>query len=240
MALVATNRHRATRRLVPSGRAGERQIVAQRRGWEDGAGRRVLQRLSVAVIDLLGHGQCIAVGEGGRTCRCSSVAAAVRSATRVVLVELLRRHAPSWLIQLPGYSTRRNAKHSSGGSGDQPRRMLREIATLVTALPAPLMLLLEDLHWSDRATLDVADYAATRPRAADADRRVSADRGDRAQPPLRTAKDLLDRGRCRDVWLAPLTESGVTTYLKRAGPISRTPPPWRPCSTSRPTATRSS
>ena len=48
--------------------------------------------------------------------------------------------------------------------GATPERMLREFAEAVEALTAerPLVLVLEDLHWSDQATLALVAYLAQR------------------------------------------------------------------------------
>jgi predicted ATPase len=77
------------------------------------------------------------------------------------LLHIFRRHAPSWLAQLPGLlgdaeleTLRRRAV---GGTRE---RMLRELADAITAFSTdtPLILRLEDLHWSDASTLDWLSY----------------------------------------------------------------------------------
>src|SRR5262249_8863737 len=64
---------------------------------------------------------------------------------------------PSWLVHLPALlapEDRERLEHTT--SGVTPARMLRELAEALEVLTAehPLMLILEDLHWSDRATLE--------------------------------------------------------------------------------------
>jgi predicted ATPase len=48
-------------------------------------------------------------------------------------------------------------------SGATRERMLREMGEALDALTAdvPLVLILEDLHWSDYSTLDLISYLAT-------------------------------------------------------------------------------
>jgi DNA-binding winged helix-turn-helix (wHTH) protein len=77
------------------------------------------------------------------------------------IVELFRRHAPSWLTHLPS--------PASGGEFQAPapvtpERMLRELADALEFLAArdALILVLEDLHWSDTATLEWLAYIARR------------------------------------------------------------------------------
>ena len=63
-------------------------------------------------------------------------------------------------------------------SGATRERMLREMAEAVEAMTAegPVILVLEDLHWSDYSTLDLIAYrgAASRPRPAHGDRDLPA------------------------------------------------------------------
>jgi hypothetical protein len=79
------------------------------------------------------------------------------------LLSILRRHAPSLLAQLPALlgdaeleTLRRRAV---GGTRE---RMLRELADAITAISTdvPLILRLEDLHWSDTSTLDWLGFIA--------------------------------------------------------------------------------
>lgn len=79
------------------------------------------------------------------------------------VIEILRRHAPSWLVQMPGLTTtsEREALQEEI-SGVTRERMLREIADAVEVLTdeIPLILVLEDLHWCDYSTLDLISYIA--------------------------------------------------------------------------------
>jgi DNA-binding winged helix-turn-helix (wHTH) protein/tetratricopeptide (TPR) repeat protein len=81
----------------------------------------------------------------------------------------LRRSAPLWLAQIPWLMTddvRRSLRRDLLGA--TPERMLREMAELVESLgtDATLVLVLEDLHWSDRATIDLISFLARRPEPA--------------------------------------------------------------------------
>jgi DNA-binding winged helix-turn-helix (wHTH) protein len=72
------------------------------------------------------------------------------------VVALLHQHAPSWLVHLPALlasADRAALVHTM--SSVTPARMLRELAEVLEVLTAarPLVLVLEDLHWSDHATL---------------------------------------------------------------------------------------
>ena len=82
--------------------------------------------------------------------------------------ETLRRHAPTWLAQIPWLI-------ESGGEGDGGNlrasgrdRMLREIVEAAISLTtaAPLLMVLEDLQWCDASTLDFVARAARLGRTA--------------------------------------------------------------------------
>jgi DNA-binding winged helix-turn-helix (wHTH) protein/tetratricopeptide (TPR) repeat protein len=207
--------------------AGERQIVFV--VGEAGMGKTALveefrRHVGGTVPALLAHGQCIeqrGAGEPylpvlealGRVCFPPNGA---------VLVELLRRHAPAWLVQLPGVLEPAECEALERRLGATTReRMLREMAAFLAALPDPLVLVLEDLHWSDHATLDLVSTLAQRRDPArllliGTYRPVEVAVRNH---PLRTVhQDLRAHGRCRDLWLAPLTDVAVAQYLEHRWP----------------------
>jgi predicted ATPase len=139
---------------------------------EPGIGKTALVEAFIAQVvateDVwVGHGQCIdhyGAGEAylpvlealGRLCR---------GPAGTPLVALLQQYAPSWLVHLPSLLTPDNRERLEHiGSSVTPARMLRELAEAFEMLTAarPLVLVLEDLHWSDRATLEWLAYIARR------------------------------------------------------------------------------
>jgi predicted ATPase len=73
------------------------------------------------------------------------------------IVAALRKYAPTWLVQMPFLVTPPDQWHLTREMlGTTRDRMLREITEALEALTAetPLILVLEDLHWSDHATAD--------------------------------------------------------------------------------------
>jgi DNA-binding winged helix-turn-helix (wHTH) protein/tetratricopeptide (TPR) repeat protein len=81
------------------------------------------------------------------------------------LPPLLRDVAPTWLLQLPWLSSteeRDALRRELAGVG--PERMLREFGELLDRYTEvrPLLLVTEDLHWSDRATVQLINYMARR------------------------------------------------------------------------------
>ena len=102
--------------------------------------------------------------------------------------------------------------------GATRERMLREMAEALEALTAeqPLILWLEDLHWSDVSTLDLLSVVAQRPEHA----RLLVIGTYRPVEmlanghPLRAVKEALQLHRqCEDLRLALLTAAHVTDYL---------------------------
>ena len=79
--------------------------------------------------------------------------------------DVLRAVAPAWLMQLPWLCTtdeRDALRRELAGVG--PERMLREMGEVLDRIAdhRPLLLVTEDLHWSDRATIQLVDYVARR------------------------------------------------------------------------------
>lgn len=149
---------------------GQRQLVFI--SGEAGIGKTTLVDAFVAQVGTrtplwVGRGQCIdhygtgeaylplldALGQLGRG----------PDGERVISV--LRQQAPSWLLYMPALvsSSEFNALEQRS-RGTTQARMLRELAEAVEAvtLEQPLVLVLEDLHWSDHATLDWLAFVARR------------------------------------------------------------------------------
>jgi predicted ATPase len=133
--------------------------------------------------------------------------------------DVLRQYAPSWLVQLPFLidaneleSLQRQLLGSTRG------RMLREAAELMTVFTREqgLVLILEDLHWSDVSTLEWLSYIAQRREPAKLliigtyrPTEVLAN-----NHPLRgVVQELTARGRCEALRIMPLSEQAVRDYL---------------------------
>lgn len=140
----------------------------------------------------------------------------------------LSRIAPTWLIQLPWLMSATTA----GGTrqevfGSTPYRMIRELCDLLDHLARDrlLVVIFEDIHWADQATLDLINAIATRRLQTHlfvlSTMRVSA-----STPSAKAARTLcqtLSLYRLgKEISLGPLTESDVGEYL--AG-IAGMPPP---------------
>ena len=85
------------------------------------------------------------------------------------LVALLRQYAPTWVRQMPALLSPAElgaGQHTALGATRE--RMLRELGEALDVMTAvqPLVLVLEDLHWSDPATVDLLAWLARRREAA--------------------------------------------------------------------------
>jgi predicted ATPase len=141
------------------------------------------------------------------------------------VTRLLRRHAPTWLTQmrsvLSASELRTLERQTSGATRE---RMLRELAEAVEVLAAdvPLILWLEDLHWSDPPTVDWLGYLARRPGPARVLVLASFRPASTPGQPLDAVKDELRmRGHCHEVALTPLDETAVGDYLARRFPADQ-------------------
>jgi DNA-binding winged helix-turn-helix (wHTH) protein/predicted ATPase len=213
--------------------AGERQTVFVT--GEPGIGKTTLVQafLQQAAGDsiLIARGQCLEhYGSGeaylpvldGFSRLCRSVAAAQ-------VLNCLRQHAPSWLAQMPSViQPAERTVLQSQAQGATRERMLREMAEAIEAIAAefPLLLVLEDLHWSDYSTLDLMSYLARRQDRArllviGTYRPVDVIVGDH---PLKGVKrELQAHNLCRELPLEYLAEEAVAEYLNTRFPGHQLP-----------------
>jgi len=94
-----------------------------------------------------------------------ALSALCRAAPEAGLVALMHQVAPSWLMQLPWLLTpdeRLALQRETAGTTQE--RMLRECGEFLDRATEarPLLLVIEDLHWSDAATLLLIGYLARR------------------------------------------------------------------------------
>jgi DNA-binding winged helix-turn-helix (wHTH) protein/predicted ATPase/Cdc6-like AAA superfamily ATPase len=130
---------------------------------------------------------------------------------------VLARYAPTWLAELPALS----AAAVRGGPpqpASSPERMVRELNEAVEALTAetPVVLVLEDLHWSDHATVDLICSLAQRRHPA---RMLvlatyrTAELIVRQHPLRAVQQELQSHGQCEELPLGLLSEEEVAEYL---------------------------
>jgi tetratricopeptide (TPR) repeat protein len=209
--------------------AGERQTVFVT--GESGIGKTTLVDLFVETSEVLDRmrmtsGQCLErYGEGeaylpvleavGRLCRDPG-------GNR--LIELLGQYAPSWLVQMPaliddaGLESLQKKVH-----GTTHERMLREITEAIEAFTSDrgLVLVLEDLQWSDYSTMELVSYLAHRRERA----RLMvigtyrpAEVARKGHPLLGVKRELAAHGQCEEIALELLTATEVDEYVAQRVP----------------------
>jgi predicted ATPase/DNA-binding winged helix-turn-helix (wHTH) protein len=137
---------------------------------------------------------------------------------------LLRAVAPSWLTQLPWLSNaqeRDALRRELTGAGSD--RMLREMGELLDRYTErrPLLLVTEDLHWSDVATIQLMDYIARRPNGSRLMWIASFRPADLAaldHPLHRLRRELRLHGLCEEIVLDPFSEAEIADYVAQSSP----------------------
>ena len=134
---------------------------------------------------------------------------------------VLRRVAPSWLPQLPALlAEAERAALQQQVTGITRDRMLREMVEALETLSAerPLVLVLEDVHWSDASTIDLLNLLVRRREPA---RMLVLATSRQAElivsdHPLKTLKqELVTRGYATEILLGGLQAAAVRHYVGR-------------------------
>ena len=223
----AIERERALENLNASARkafAGERQVVFVT--GETGIGKTTLveafvEALAADAAVWIATGQCMehfAEGEAYFPVL-EALARLCRQPGRERLTEILRQQAPTWLAQMPALlndADRERLKRETLGAAKD--RMLREIAGAIEALTleTPLLLILEDLHWSDYSTVDLISHLARRREPA---RLLVIGTFRPAELIIKKhalreiERELQVHRRCTELALEFLTEGAVAKYL---------------------------
>jgi predicted ATPase len=193
---------------------------------EAGGGKTTVVDLFVASLPTpcevgIGRGQCVdTYGEGEPYLpMLEALGQLGQSPHRETLRTALQRYAPTWLVHLPvllGDSERERLQPQL--SGETPVRMLRELAEALEAftITIPLVLVLEDLHWSDVSTVNMLTYLAQRRETA----RLlvlgtyrPADLAMQAHPLRGMLQELRGRGVCDELGLELLLPDDVEAYM---------------------------
>lgn len=153
-----------------------------------------------------------------------ALAALCRGSKAAFWRDTLWRLAPSWLVQLPGLVEddeweilERRTRTTT------PGRMLRELSESLEhgAAHGPVVVLLEDLHWTDAATLAALDYLSQRERLGGvlllATCRLGNDPSSEAVASFR--REACARGRAKELKLEPLAAEAIFELFRvRAHP----------------------
>jgi len=110
------------------------------------------------------HGQCLDQHGAGESYLPVLEALTALCRRDPELAGLVATVAPSWLAQLPWLSSTADSKSLHREPGGAHACVLREMGELLDRCTEqqPLLLVTEDLHWSDPATVQLIDYIARR------------------------------------------------------------------------------
>ena len=204
---------------------GQREIVFV--SGEPGIGKTALvdefQRQVAAYVPAirLGRGQCVE-GYGGTEAyypMLEALGQLCHGPGGDSVVQILATQAPTWLVQFPGL-VRREQRETLQPEilGTTRERMLREISGALEAISSqsPVLLVFEDLQWTDRSTVDLISALARRRQSANlmllGTYRVP-DITPSDSPLKALTQDLLIHRLCREIALEPLAEAEVAAYL---------------------------
>jgi tetratricopeptide (TPR) repeat protein len=188
---------------------------------EAGIGKTSLIDAFVAGLGdaVVAHGQCIEqVGAGEPYLPVLDALAGLVRRDAGVLASL-RSVAPTWLLQMPWLieAEEQQRLRATLASSTQ-ERMLREFAELVEQLTIarPLLLVTEDLHWCDGATVRLLDHVARRRPPARlmwiASFRI-AELVAEEHPLNGVRHELRARRLCDELLLDPFSEAELMAYL---------------------------
>ena len=204
---------------------GERQVVFVT--GEPGIGKTTVVDAFVHQVASrqtvwIAYGQCVAhygTGEAylpildalGQLCRLSEGER---------FIALLRQYAPSWLRQLPWLvSEAEQEVLQRKVQGTTPERALHEVVAVLEAftLGTPLLLILEDLQWSDHSTLELLTYIAQRRQPArlciiGTYRPEGVQRNGHLLPEI--VQELTLHKQCVELPLGGLSKAAVTAYME--------------------------
>jgi DNA-binding winged helix-turn-helix (wHTH) protein/predicted ATPase len=183
------------------------------------------------------HGQCVeSYGPGEAYLPIlEALGDLCRGTGGVRLVTLLRQQAPTWAAQMPWLLTAaQQVQLHNELQGATRERMLREGAEILDALTAerPLVLVLEDLHWSDSATADLLALLARRRASARLLVLGTYRPGEvlmHHSPLQALGPDLQRHGLAREIPLPGLSTAAVAAYLAARFPHQQFPAglaPW--------------
>lgn len=152
-----------------------------------------------------------------------------RGSERRQIINTLCRYAPLWMVQMPSQlSTDQLLRLQMTTRNATRERMMRELAEAFEELSSdkPLILILEDLHWSDPSTLDWLLYWVQRRKTA----RLyiittyrPAEITEKDHPFNSVLRELQVQQACRTLSIPSLDETDVWEYLARRFPSHRFP-----------------
>ena len=142
---------------------------------------------------------------------------------------IMRTLAPSWFLELvPAQQRDSSMIRLADSKATSQERLKREFFAFLQEVcrHRPLLLFLEDVHWTDTSTIDLLSYVATRFETLPMLVVVTYRAGEmveRMHPLMQLKLDLEARGSCRELNLQYLSQVDVAGYLALEFPEHRLP-----------------
>jgi predicted ATPase len=179
-----------------------------------------LEEASASGRVLIGSGACVERYGSGQAylpvLEAIALLCRVRGAERVM--DVLARHAPTWLVQFPGIARAdRLDDLQRRAAGATQARTLCELADALEALStdSPVVIVLEDLHWTDPSTAELLAFLGSRREPAQLVI-VGTYRPEetvRGHPLTRVTAELIAHRRASSIALEGLGSDAIDAYL---------------------------
>ena len=192
---------------------------------EAGVGKTRLIESSIREVGEVhcAHGQCVDLHGTGEPYLPVLEALTGLCRQDASLADLVRTVAPTWLHQLPWLSSAAERQALQREFSGEVHPLLREAGELLDRYTErrPLLLITEDLHWGDRATVQLIDYIARRRSGARLLWLASFRPVDliAADHPLQAVRrELRLPGLLEEIFLDSFSEQEVSEYLAQRSP----------------------
>src|SRR5829696_8273749 len=195
---------------------------------EPGVGKTTLVHDAAPSGAVAGVGQCLAQRGPGEPYMpvLEALGALARGPAGDAVVGALARGAPTWLVELPWLLGEDDDAEAIRlrAQGSTRSRMLREMLEALDAVcaAAPVVLVLEDLHWADDSTLDLV-AALLRRREPARLLLLGSYRSEGEPAVVELAHELVVRGLCEELPVGRLDPRAVAAHLESRFPSAPLP-----------------
>jgi predicted ATPase len=203
---------------------GKRQLLFI--SGEAGQGKTTLVATFAKKLEgslMVGWGQCIQHFGSGEPFEplLDAISRLCRQPNGSTWISALERYGPTWLAQLPGLLTReRYTELQRSVAGSTRERMFRQLTDVMeeATQQMPMLLCLDDLHWSDPSTLEwISAFAKRQERSRLMI--IGTFRSSEIAEPKNLLSNLLyelkARKQCHHIHLIGLNEASISSYVRR-------------------------
>ncbi len=145
------------------------------------------------------------------------------------MIDVFTRHAPTWLVQLPGVvPPNRFEELQRRAAGATQARTMCELAVALEVLGAetPVVVVLEDMHWTDPSTVELLAFLGSRREPAQLliVGTYRPEESSRGGPLARVKGELIAHRQASSIALQGLGSDAVDLFVSRRCPGHTFPP----------------